>query len=49
MIFFQQEKYELENYRYKVATGNYSIDTETKEHKKKIKKSSYFSDEEESD
>ncbi|KAF2882822.1 hypothetical protein ILUMI_23334 [Ignelater luminosus] len=45
----EQEKHELEDYRYKVAMGDYSIDVETKVLKKKIKKSSYFSDEEESD
>lgn len=45
---FQQEKKELEEYRHKVATGEYD-NSQTKITRKKIKKSSYFSDEEESD
>ncbi|XP_060533522.1 zinc finger CCHC-type and RNA-binding motif-containing protein 1-like isoform X2 [Cylas formicarius] len=49
-IKMEQAKHELEEYRLKVATGSYGesahaeIDT-----KRKIKKSSYFSDEEDSD
>ncbi|KAJ8984121.1 hypothetical protein NQ317_017330 [Molorchus minor] len=47
-IALEQEKHDLENYRYKVATGNYD-DENTGNERKKIKKSEYFSDEEESD
>lgn len=42
-----QEKRELEEYRYKVATGEYEMGESAP--RKKIKKSAYFSDEEESD
>ncbi|KAG5899636.1 hypothetical protein JTB14_036009 [Gonioctena quinquepunctata] len=45
-IAFEQEKQELEEYRYKVATGNYKEDDHVCP-RKKIKKSEYFSDEEE--
>ncbi|KAJ8929651.1 hypothetical protein NQ314_017634 [Rhamnusium bicolor] len=49
-IALEQEKKELENYRYKVATGNYDEDEGNEQRsRKKIKKSDYFSDEEESD
>ncbi|KAK9892441.1 hypothetical protein WA026_019894 [Henosepilachna vigintioctopunctata] len=48
-IALEQEKVELEEYRYKVATGNYEENCIEKSSKKKIKKCSYFSDEEESD
>ncbi|XP_019878395.2 zinc finger CCHC-type and RNA-binding motif-containing protein 1-like [Aethina tumida] len=48
-IALEQEKQELENYRYRVATGKYEDDEKTNISSKKIKKSSYFSDEEESD
>ncbi|KAL1502568.1 hypothetical protein ABEB36_007693 [Hypothenemus hampei] len=47
-IRIEQEKHDLEEYRYKVATGDYD-NSEGSEIRKKIKKSSYFSDEEESD
>lgn len=50
-IALEHEKAELESYRYKVATGNYDeedVDTVSVP-RKKIKKSEYFSDEEESD
>lgn len=45
---FQQEKKDLEDYRYRVATGEYTTDGESKI-RKTIKKSAYFSDEEESE
>ncbi|XP_030762865.1 zinc finger CCHC-type and RNA-binding motif-containing protein 1-like [Sitophilus oryzae] len=48
-IKLEQEKHELEEYRHKVATGCYSDSEENNSTRKKIKKSSYFSDEEESD
>jgi len=48
-IALEQEKHELEDYRFKVATGNYNAEQQAERPKKKIKKSSYFSDEEESD
>ncbi|KAJ8916514.1 hypothetical protein NQ315_000156 [Exocentrus adspersus] len=50
-IALEQEKKELEMYRYKVATGNYDEEQEEKECKsrKRIRKSDYFSDEEESE
>lgn len=48
-IALEQEKKELEDYRYKVATGSYDDNIKDTNKKKKIKKSSYFSDEEESD
>nr|XP_023030396.1 zinc finger CCHC-type and RNA-binding motif-containing protein 1-like [Leptinotarsa decemlineata] len=49
-IAFEQEKQELEEYRYKVATGNYMEENQNNvSSKKKIRKSNYFSDEEESD
>ncbi|XP_034950193.1 zinc finger CCHC-type and RNA-binding motif-containing protein 1-like [Chelonus insularis] len=46
----EQERYELEKYRYKVATGSYDEpeeDTKNYRPKKKFKKNEYFSDEEE--
>nr|CAI5831419.1 unnamed protein product [Callosobruchus analis] len=46
-IAAEQEKIELEQYRYKVATGNYDEDGNRIGPKKKIRKSGYFSDEEE--
>ncbi|GFV15096.1 hypothetical protein TNCV_1743111 [Trichonephila clavipes] len=47
-IKFQQEKMEEEEYRLKVATGEYGTTSGTASTKKKIyKKSDYFSDEEE--
>ncbi|CAG9854327.1 unnamed protein product [Phyllotreta striolata] len=49
-IALEQEKQELEEYRYRVATGNYSNkepETSDAPARKKIKKSEYFSDEEE--
>ncbi|XP_050302554.1 zinc finger CCHC-type and RNA-binding motif-containing protein 1-like [Anthonomus grandis grandis] len=46
-IKIEQEKHELEEYRLKVATGSYETSDELP--KKRIKKSTYFSDEEESD
>ncbi|CAH0549478.1 unnamed protein product [Brassicogethes aeneus] len=49
-IALEQEKKELEEYRYKVASGNYDDEVEVSSKSgKKIKKSAYFSDEEESD
>ncbi|XP_050513252.1 zinc finger CCHC-type and RNA-binding motif-containing protein 1-like [Diabrotica virgifera virgifera] len=51
-IALEHEKQELEDYRYKVATGNYCPVEENSSNKiprKKIKKSEYFSDEDESD
>ncbi|KAJ3651172.1 hypothetical protein Zmor_017228 [Zophobas morio] len=49
-IAHEQEKQALEDYRYRVATGNYEDATADEGPPKKlIKKSSYFSDEEESD
>ncbi|EFA08458.1 zinc finger CCHC-type and RNA-binding motif-containing protein 1 [Tribolium castaneum] len=48
-IASELEKQELEEYRYKVATGNYDDETATEPPRKLIKKSAYFSDEEESD
>ncbi|KAI4454539.1 zinc finger cchc-type and rna-binding motif-containing protein 1 [Holotrichia oblita] len=47
-IALEREKSELEEYRYKVAVGDYATE-EIQHNKKKIKKSSYFSDEEESE
>lgn len=47
-MFLQQEKLDLEKYRYQVATGAYE-DDEDGVQRRRIKKSSYFSDEEESD
>ncbi|KAK9745100.1 RNA recognition motif [Popillia japonica] len=47
-IALEREKSELEEYRYKVAVGDYGTE-ETQQNKKRIKKSSYFSDEEESE
>ncbi|ERL95460.1 zinc finger CCHC-type and RNA-binding motif-containing protein 1 [Dendroctonus ponderosae] len=44
----EQEKHDIEEYRYKVALGAYDPG-EAGSSKKRIKKSSYFSDEEESD
>lgn len=46
---FQREKCELEEYRYRVAVGDYTTTEPAQRNKKKIKKSSYFSDEEESE
>ncbi len=47
-ILFQQEKIEEEEYRFKVATGNYaSGSSEGPGKKKKYKTDGYFSDEEE--
>ncbi|RZC40190.1 zinc finger CCHC-type and RNA-binding motif-containing protein 1 [Asbolus verrucosus] len=49
-IAHEQEKHDLEDYRYRVATGNYDDESEVREPPKKlIKRSNYFSDEEESD
>lgn len=48
-MILQQEKKELEDYRHKVASGEYDDKSEKNNIRKKIKKSSYFSDEEESD
>lgn len=45
----EQEKHDLEEYRYQVATGSYNENVNEDIPKKKIKKSAYFSDEEESD
>ncbi|CAG9770728.1 unnamed protein product [Ceutorhynchus assimilis] len=46
----EQEKIDLEEYRFKVATGSYDSNVEGQStSKKKIKPSAYFSDEEESD
>lgn len=45
----QQEKQELEKYRFQVATGSYTTADEGATKRKRIKKSSYFSDEEESE
>ena len=44
----QQEKVEEEEYRYRVATGNYAAGTSSQPQVKKIKfkKDEYFSDEE---
>ena len=54
MIFFfplQQEKVEVEEYRYRVATGQYDLPIESTSEPKKIKykKDTYFSDEEDLD
>ncbi|XP_044261037.1 zinc finger CCHC-type and RNA-binding motif-containing protein 1-like [Tribolium madens] len=48
-IASEQERHELEDYRYKVATGNYDDEAALEPPRKLIKKSAYFSDEEESD
>ncbi|CAG9821430.1 unnamed protein product [Phaedon cochleariae] len=48
-IAFEQEKQELEEYRYKVASGSYNDEAVIENPRKKFKKSDYFSDEEESD
>jgi len=45
----EQEKHDLEEYRYKVATGAYNDESKKDIPKKVIKKSAYFSDEEDSD
>ncbi|XP_066149103.1 zinc finger CCHC-type and RNA-binding motif-containing protein 1-like [Euwallacea fornicatus] len=44
----EQEKHDLEEYRFKVATGSYDSNLQDMA-RKKFKKSAYFSDEEESD
>ncbi|PNF22803.1 Zinc finger CCHC-type and RNA-binding motif-containing protein 1 [Cryptotermes secundus] len=47
VIKLEQEQVELDQYRYKVATGDYEDpDATTTEPKKRIRPSSYFSDEE---
>ena len=48
LLHFQQEKVEEEEYRFKVATGNYTAGTSSQPQVKKIKykKDGYFSDEE---
>lgn len=46
-IALEQVKHEIEDYQYKVATGNYLGEVTSDKPKKKIKPSSYFSDEEE--
>ncbi|KAL3271628.1 hypothetical protein HHI36_022102 [Cryptolaemus montrouzieri] len=48
-IAMEQEKVELEEYRYRVATGSYDIQDDEEGSKKRIRKSTYFSDEEESE
>lgn len=48
-IALEQEKKELEEYRYRVATGSYDTEQPQVAKRKRIKQSSYFSDEEESD
>ncbi|XP_045465997.1 zinc finger CCHC-type and RNA-binding motif-containing protein 1-like [Harmonia axyridis] len=47
-IALEQEKIELEEYRMKVASGNYQEENRIDIPRKRIKKSAYFSDEEES-
>ncbi|XP_044763218.1 zinc finger CCHC-type and RNA-binding motif-containing protein 1-like [Coccinella septempunctata] len=47
-IALEQEKIELEEYRLRVATGNYKDGDSVETPRKRIKKSAYFSDEEES-
>lgn len=44
--FLQHEKNDLENYRLKVATGQYEENEKMQSQRKRFKKSSYFSDEE---
>lgn len=46
-IRLEQLKHETEEYRYKVATGNYDTEKVETPPRKKIKKDDYFSDEEE--
>ncbi|GBP72262.1 hypothetical protein EVAR_103263_1 [Eumeta japonica] len=45
-IKIEQLKKETEEYRYQVATGNYEVNPDVHVKRKKIRKNSYFSDEE---